>query len=841
MALGRIRSWAGATLVVAMATGLAWSFAPDSKSPGIEKLLPAGSVLMVSLDGGLQHKAAFEKTAAYEALYTSGLVDGLKKALERIRTQAQSAGADEKVMATIANVATHVCDNGVGFGLSIEPNTEGPPKVVAVAVLTEGAQFFDELDKALKAAINEGGKAEVETGTKHGRQVSSVVVPDSPGVDIGWWKEGNHLVLAAGINGVESALSIADGSAPNVTTNALYKKYSTSKNFEQTGIAYLDFAALRTTFGGLPLPPLPNGEQITVNDILKILGLTNLNAAVTQSGIKDRALWSESTVEAPGSRSGLLALMDQPGFTLKDLPPLPPKLLSLTSAQVNGKSLYDTIYQVGMGFAKLSQPDIEAQFQQNLAQAEQHLGFKVKDDLIALFNGPACVFADGGGAQFEAVGAAVKVSDGDKLGTTLQKIFDLVSQESRGEVVFEKSTKAGRTLHVMRIRQFGLISPTICIDKGWMHIAAMPQAIEASLLRADGKLQSWKPTEDYAAALKEMPEKFTGLSISDTQTTYRNLLSAAPMLIGLAKSALAQQQNVQFEFPLEPEDLPPAELVAQGLFPNVTVGYSDANGFKQLSRNSMPGLEIGASVGVAAVGMALLLPAVQQAREAARRTQSNNNLKQMGLALHNYHDVFGQFPPGTHLNEKLDPDERLSWMSEILAFIDQAPLYDRLDRDDEWNKGKNEAVSQTVIPTYLHPSVSHVDTSEGAVTHYVGLAGVGEDGPKLDAKNPKAGFFGYNRATKISQITDGTSNTVAVSESDGESRPWMRGGPSTIRPLTESPYIGGSDGIGGISPLGANMLFGDGSVRFISQNIDDKVMEALVTIAGGEVIDSNDF
>jgi prepilin-type processing-associated H-X9-DG protein len=205
--------------------------------------------------------------------------------------------------------------------------------------------------------------------------------------------------------------------------------------------------------------------------------------------------------------------------------------------------------------------------------------------------------------------------------------------------------------------------------------------------------------------------------------------------------------------------------------------------------------------------------------------------------MHNYHETFGEFPPGTHPNEKLKVEKRLSWIAKILPFIDQGPLADQIDFDEAWDSDKNENLTAFSITVLTNPAEAQ-PPKEGttAPTHYVGIAGVGEDAPTLPANHKRAGIFGYNRATKIRNITDGTSNTVMISEASKDFGPWAEGGKGTIRALTKKPYINGPDGIGGPFPGGCNMLLGDGSVRFISENIDPTVMEALATMAGGEAI-----
>ena len=107
---------------------------------------------------------------------------------------------------------------------------------------------------------------------------------------------------------------------------------------------------------------------------------------------------------------------------------------------------------------------------------------------------------------------------------------------------------------------------------------------------------------------------------------------------------------------------------------------------------------------------------------------------------------------------------------------------------------------------------------------------------ELPVTSNRAGVFGVNRKTRIRDISDGTSNTIGVTEGSGQHGRWAQGGTSTIRSLTTKPYINGPDGIGGPFPGGVQVMLMDGSVRFVSENIDPKVFEALMTIRGGEQI-----
>ena len=307
--------------------------------------------------------------------------------------------------------------------------------------------------------------------------------------------------------------------------------------------------------------------------------------------------------------------------------------------------------------------------------------------------------------------------------------------------------------------------------------------------------------------------------------------------------ALREQRIIPpgMDLPITIADIPPAELVVRPLFPNVAVTTSDENGIHITSRQSLPGIPIiagiseGNGVVTVAIGTALLLPAIQQAREAARRTQSKNNLKQIALALHNYADTYQGFPAGTHPNEKLKPEERLSWQAAILPFIEQSALHQSINFEEAWDDESNKKAAETRVPIYMNPGYPAVPVG-AAETHYVGIAGLGKDAPILPANSNRAGVFAFNRKTSFRDITDGTSNTMMMSEASGQFGSWIAGGNATIRSLTKKPYINGPDGIGGPSRGGVNVGLADGSVRFVSENVDPVIFERLSTMADGQVL-----
>lgn len=212
---------------------------------------------------------------------------------------------------------------------------------------------------------------------------------------------------------------------------------------------------------------------------------------------------------------------------------------------------------------------------------------------------------------------------------------------------------------------------------------------------------------------------------------------------------------------------------------------------------------------------ALLLPAVQQAREAARRTQCKNNLKQIGLAMHNYHDTFNLFP-AAHLNDS-QGQPRISWRASILPYVDQAPMFNMLNMNEAWDGPTNSRLHAMMPPVYMCASYnSPVRTN----TCYATIVS-------------DRSIMGANKCIPIREITDGTSNTLLVVEACRSNIPWMK--PQDLDQATFANQ-GAANGLSSSHVGGAHVLLADGSVRYISQNINGATLQALATRNGSEVI-----
>lgn len=244
-------------------------------------------------------------------------------------------------------------------------------------------------------------------------------------------------------------------------------------------------------------------------------------------------------------------------------------------------------------------------------------------------------------------------------------------------------------------------------------------------------------------------------------------------------------------------------------------------------------------ISFAAVGVLLLMLLsmlslrVRQAGPAARRTQSKMNLKQMGLALHNYYDEFGMFPAGTVSIPELAVEQRFSWMLPLMRFTDQ-PVRNSVRPETGWQSAEHADVIRQPQVMFRNPEQRSAREFPSS-GDYVAIAGLGVDAAELPDDHRRAGVFGYDRCSTLASITDGTSNTLMLATTVQPNRSMFAGGRETVRGFSQQPYLNGPDGIGAVAGTAmVQVLMADGSVLSLLPTADSGLIEALATKAAGE-------
>jgi prepilin-type N-terminal cleavage/methylation domain-containing protein/prepilin-type processing-associated H-X9-DG protein len=290
-------------------------------------------------------------------------------------------------------------------------------------------------------------------------------------------------------------------------------------------------------------------------------------------------------------------------------------------------------------------------------------------------------------------------------------------------------------------------------------------------------------------------------------------------------------------------------------------------------------IELLVVIAIVAILIGLLMPAVQKVRESANRIQCVNNLKQMGIACHNYHDANKCFPPGYYATAFYpDTSPGWGWGAFLLPYLEQDSLYRQIDFSQPL---QTSPAIQSVLKIFICPSdlppggpfpvVDGTFTTIAMAAPSSYAATVGQDADDVDAPTG-SGVFYRNSHTRIAEITDGTSQTVMIGDrawtqtkgiwagapsggitQPGVQNPWPNTtAPSPCLVLVHNNYInirtdadGGLDDFSSNHVNGANFLFADGSVHFIRSITGDGQNRydfwAMGTRSGGEVIQSLDY
>jgi prepilin-type processing-associated H-X9-DG protein len=764
------------------------------------------------------HEAAWRKSAANKLLNDTTLGALLEDIAGQVIEMAQQSVPPDKQIpaAQYLSLLKHAARDGLAVGVS--GKAPGPPRM---AIVIRKGNRPDAI-KILESVAAEGPEQpgpKPEAMQKNGRTVHPL------GNDAAWWLEKDDLILAskAGLDGIFEVIA---GKQPSAASHPHRVALSKPENgFEPAAYGFFDVSAL---------PPLPPDAVA--------LGFDGVKRIEVQWGFQDDALLTHVRLVAPSPRRGALALLDQPTFDLKSLPPIPAGQPVFAVLSIDPGKTYDQIVAI----AKESDPangqnrvegfenGIRGQFSLDLkSDLLKHLGPKLAIYSQATAPAPAGDPMAMMMAAYTGLTLTCQVRDEAALAKQMEVLIKGINQ-----VLAQRPAGAGdppqfhkkegpRTEYVLENLPPGavaegpmaLFSPTIALDREQLIISGTSAGAEKALALGPGPAdRRWSATGAYERVAQRLPLNLKMLAMVDPRETMPAMIENLPQIVQALNTQMANArrggQVPAFNLRLDPEKLPRADQLRPLLFPASTAITADANGISLFQREAVPGFTSPTTSGVL---VALLLPAVQSAREAARRAQCTNNEKQIMLAMHNYISANNVFP---HDITDKDGKPLLSWRVSILPYIEQQDLYNRFKMDEPWDSPHNKELLKEMPPTYLCPSRAK---PEPITTSYRGLSGAGA-------------IFEADHPVGLQDVTDGTSNTIAVVEAK-DAVPWTKPDDLPFDPAANPSLYGA----GSTHPGGFNVGFCDGSVRFIKTSINTMVFKALITRNGGEVLAADAF
>jgi prepilin-type processing-associated H-X9-DG protein len=661
----------------------------------------------------------------------------------------------------------------------------GRPAIHGAAVIHCG----DDADK-VKAKLEEYAKnlppQMAETVEIGGAKWQSVKL--RPDVNIVWGFKHAYLLVAVGDGEMEALVHRAGGKPPQW----LAKIHQDLPVDRVSKVGFVNVKALKGTF--LPLA----GPQAAA--MFQTMGLDNVDTLVSVAGMDEKACVQRILVSLDGEPRGLMRFATVEPLSAAELASIPADSALALAAKIDPLAVFNA-YTAVLG--KLN-PQAVASLQGGISQMEAMAGLKLRTDILKPLGDNFVLYASLGPMGIPSVTAVLQLKDpaqaaktGMRLVQMLEMAAKMAADNPRG-LKLAKQDVAGKAIFTVT----GNGSLSFCMTEKELIAAGSPKEVEAYLTRT-AQQKSLAQAPEVAAALQGEAGP-TVLLYCDVPQLFDKLYPLLPMA-----ALVLQQKGIKLDL----SSLPPANVIRSHLTPLVTAVRRTKAGIEIAEQHPLPGVGIVSNVPMLT---ALLLPAVQAGRETARRMQSSNNLKQIGLAMLNAEHANKSFPPAYTADK--DGKPLLSWRVHILPYLDQNDLYKQFHLDEPWDSEHNKPLVAQMPAVYKHPKSA---VSGEGKTNY------------LTVRGEKTVFSG-SKGVGLMDITDGTSSTVMTVEvSDEKAVVWTK--PDDFEYDEKDPI----KGLVGLSPGGFNAGFADGSVRFLSSSIDPKTLNALFTRNGGEPVDPN--
>ena len=711
----------------------------------------------------------------------------------------------------------------------------GPPDVdVKAGIVLNAGDAEGDLRKGIMV-LERMMDGEVTEVTIDGVKFRQLPVPEEAPT-VRWGFSGGYLVVAVGDDSAKrivTALKAARG--PPAWMKTLHERLPVKR---PAMVQYVNIKRIADIAKETLGPAALAAEGIMTN-----LGLDNVQSLGSVTGLGETDMESKTLLAIDGKPRGLMNLFAGKPLKAEDLINVPKDATWASVSRFDAAATYKQVFEIVGNFSDLARGLAEGAIE----SAEEEIGLSLLDDILqplgdtwTLHNAPS----QGGGFLFTGTIASVNLRDAERFQKTHDKLLrmarDLVGPRDKRAAkdddrkgakdedgddapprredprILTESTFHGYKIYQVNIPAPVPLAPCWCIAGKSLLVALYPQTIKAQLTRtADSSSLADVPA--VAALLERGP---SAISYTDTEAITR---FAYPILKVMAP--VISQQLRKNGVHLDASILPSARAIYPHLGPTVAAVSQTKDGILFTSQQSSPGAMN--TLTSAPILAAMLLPAVQSARSAARRQQSMNNLKQLAIAMHNFHDVNGSLPAPASYDA--DGKPLLSWRVHILPYIEQDALYRRFKLDEPWDSQHNRKLIAEMPQLYACVQMP----APPSHTRYVVPFGPNTMFPKGKAESKLGVGF--------ADIRDGTSNTMMIVElganirgektTDKYSVIWTK--PEDLEVNFARPRAS----LFGLSPRGTLIALGDGSVRFLSEDTAEKTLKALFTRNGREVVE----
>lgn len=798
-------------------TGLPISVPPLPSDPVIERAAPETCLFHFATAGLAAPSASStnltEQMLAGEEMqeFLSAIATSAARALRM--ADPRKPGRTDAGMVVVSGLLTRP------LALTIDevtpPSPQGPPAMVASLVVRTGATgeaFASAVDVLIDEALAGMALSEQHTNVKAGEgEFHQLMTPVGP-ISWGHASEGpwaGAYVVTIGDGALESLadrLRDATRKSPEWKTD-LAKHMSMER---QSTLTYLNAGLAIEILSSLPIP-----DRDRALAVLDATGLAGLETIGARTGMTAEGVVSSIWLGFDGEPKGLFA-KPASAITPSVLARVPAESVIAQAWSLDlSKSLALILEVIAAG-----DPQAAATARDGLSQFRAIAGFDVDAHLLKAL-GPdwTVLVSPSTSVIMPSIAVIAGVRDPKTFASVHKALVAMIQGATANQDVrlaVREIPYRGKTLYCLdaTMKDGALpIEPTWCMTGDSLIVTLSPQLMKTLLSRnpADGGLGS---NPEVAKALADGEPTFVATSAPRSNV---EILSSVYELAAPTARGLLAQQGIELDLP----QLPASSAILPFVRPNVTVIRHEPDGILLVSTGTIPlvgGGSLAAMPSSTPILVALLLPAVSAARDAANRAMVMNNVKQVLISLFTYEADHNHFPSQAICDKQGNP--LLSWRVAILPYLGEEELYEEFNLDEPWDSEHNLALIGRMPKVFASPLATDDEKRSGLTTLQV-LSGPGTPFAKPD------------KGIRAADVSDGMSNTLAIVEALPEAAvPWTK--PVDIAFDSDEPLsgVGNPRRATGVFVVG----FLDGSVQTLTPDVDPQAFKALVTPAGGEPV-----
>ncbi|MGF1579700.1 MAG: hypothetical protein ACFCD0_10085, partial [Gemmataceae bacterium] len=568
-----------------------------------ETFMHPDTIAYFRYDGMASHRKGFEKTVLGNLLMNelSEFIHHLGEVLDKAAKKQLIDSAPEAP----SKLFRYFLENGVVVGLQVQgklktyeaefvmsfPN--GAKRQNREAVISMVKAFLERPKVEKEVFTWPKVEKEVFTLVRGGRTVNGIRLKDAHSSSeltyMGWWEEGDDIILAVSTKKLEGLVARADRKAPNLLGSKRFKKFRKDNGYETVASGFLDIEQTTQLLVSANEMTLTNlKERLQLKLMLTRLGVYDLKMGTFHFGFQDKYLRTTLGLELTNAkeRRGLLRLVSAPKkLDPKTLPPIPEDATLVGIHHFDWLEIYDEVtrlYQLvevasklGGGEQLQGLPKSPGEF------LDKALGFDFRNDFLAALDPLTVTYrAYSEGPFFLGRAIAVKVKDEKKLQKVIDKLLGLANEQVAGSQVQVMSRKYhDGMIHVLRVPEMP-VAPSYTFHKGWFVVGISPVIPQGFILRSDERLERWQSPDVLKRAIasgKKTGNKNTRLGfirVTDPGPMLRTIMPLVPILIAAANSQVGPADGIDLS------KVPHPSVLTKDLTPNVSLFFDDGDGLR---------------------------------------------------------------------------------------------------------------------------------------------------------------------------------------------------------------------------------------------------------------------